>query len=70
MNGVSYINVTKCVWKWKFSCFGLCCHALQSEHLVGVFCIIGCIVYIYIQFLNAYGIQGIEIELLSQLSGV
>ena len=38
---------------------GLCCHALLSERLVRVFCIIGCIVYI--QFSNAYGIQGIEI---------
>ena len=37
------------------------CHALRSECLVRVFCIIGCIVYIYIQFLNACGIQGIEI---------
>jgi len=41
--------------------FGLCCHALLSERLVRVFCIIGCIVYI--QFSNAYGIQGIEIEI-------
>jgi len=39
----------------------LCCHALLSERLVRVFCIIGCIVYI--QLLNAYGIQGIEIEI-------
>jgi hypothetical protein len=39
---------------------------LQSEHLVRVFCIIGCIVYVYIQFSNACGIQGIEIELWSR----
>jgi len=39
----------------------LCCHALLSELLVRVFCIIGYIVYI--QFSNAYGIQGIEIQI-------
>jgi len=44
MNRVSYINFSKCVRKWRFSCFG----CVQSEHLVRAFCIIGCIVCIYI----------------------